>query len=103
MSVGQPKGVVLSCDSESGLIRNCDWRKAKFIPKSAKGASVTGPNTRMRYSRLVKKLVSPPGKVTVVPGTGTVTLPRRGFAGSTGTGVPSGLVSVRFGRLVPET
>ena len=38
----------------------------------------------MRYSTLLKKLVSPPGKVTFVSGTGTVTLPRRGFAGSIG-------------------
>src|SRR5205807_7337078 len=80
-SAGQPKGVVLSWLSESGEIRNCDWRRAKFIPKSAKGASVTGPNMRMRYSKLLKKLVSPPGKVTVVAGTGTVTLPRRELAG----------------------
>src|SRR5689334_3114896 len=87
---GQPKMVLLSWDTASGAIFNCDVKLTKSMPKSAKGASTTGPTILILYSALLMICVSPPGSVMLFTGIGIWILPRRGLVGSTGTVLPSG-------------
>src|SRR5260370_6813255 len=61
--VAQPKAVVFKLISWLVLRRNCDSRAMKSTPVSIKAAIATGPTMGTRYSKLVTKLVSPPGKV----------------------------------------
>src|SRR3954465_8335052 len=72
-SDGHPNWVVLSVFNCPALICNCDLRRIASTPKSAKRASVTGPAIGIRYSPLAMRLVSPPGKINLCTGKGTVT------------------------------
>src|SRR5262249_38606023 len=100
-SEGQPYNVLFSCVRELGATWSCDWRRTPTVPTSANGARVIGPSTWMRYSMLAKAEVSPPGSVMLLTAMGTITLPRLGLVGSTGTWVPSGLVRKKqFGGFV---
>src|SRR5262249_3219257 len=89
---GQPYSVPFSCVRELGATWSCDCRRTPTVPTSTNGARVTGPSTWIRYSTWAKADVSPPGRVMLLTATGTITLPRLGLVGSTGTCEPSGLV-----------
>ena len=78
------------------MLLSCEVLAAKLKPVSTKAAMPTGPTMGMRYSMLLTMLVSPPGALMRLMGSATNTLPRRGFVGSSGTGVPSGFTSVRL-------
>src|SRR5579859_1699770 len=63
LNAGQPNCVVSSVLIALELMRNCDWRAIKSTPVSMNAARATGPTMGTRYSTLVTRLVSPPGKV----------------------------------------
>src|ERR1700752_5313177 len=86
-SVGQPKGVLIRLVDCCGAICNCDGRRIGSTPASTKGASATGPTIVIRYSRLLTRLRSPPGKTIWFIGIVMVQilLPTAGLLGSLGT------------------
>src|SRR3984957_1888623 len=69
---GQPKTVPLIRFCSEELIRSCEFLRMGSMPTSMNGASATGPAMVMRYSKLVTKLASPPGKTICSTGTGMV-------------------------------
>jgi hypothetical protein len=61
-SCGHPKMVLLMSFNCPEATRSCDWRRMGTTPRSANGARATGPTIVIRYSALVTRLKSPPGK-----------------------------------------
>src|SRR5713226_9153110 len=99
--LGQPKRVFSMSLNCPELIRNCEFLRMGLTPTSINGATATGPAMVIRYSRLVTKLRSQPGKTICSNGmgmvylgqSGLIGLPQSGLLGSFGTTEPSGLVS----------
>src|SRR5579863_63216 len=71
-SLGHPKGVLITAEYCCAAICSCERRRMGSMPVSTNGAIATGPAMVMRYSRLVTRLRSPPGKTIWSTGIGTV-------------------------------
>src|SRR5579863_2267308 len=71
-TAGQPNTVALIKSNCPLLIFNWESLRMGSTPKSTNGATATGPAIVIRYSALLTRLKSPPGKTIWFSGTGTV-------------------------------
>src|SRR5579863_4475639 len=71
-SLGHPKGVLITAEYCCCAICNSERRTMGSMPVSTNGAIRTGPAMVMRYSKLVTRLRSPPGKTIWSTGMGMV-------------------------------